>query len=246
DALDPDRHRDEARERFGVPAGQEPTDEQVSQTREGLLQAAARPLAANPALRTVLRDLKTKFEQVIDIVSQDELLDAGHSAAGKEKAKTLVASFEQFLDEHRNDIEALQFFYSQPYTRRLRFADIKALAEAIKAPPRSWTPEILWRAYETLEKDKVRGASGQRLLTDIVSLVGYALHKDEALVPYGDRVRERFENWLAQQRNNGRQFTPEQLRWLEMIRDHVANSLEVTMDDFDFSPFAHQAGMGNA
>ena len=33
------------------------------------------------------------------------------------------------------------------------------------------TPEKLWRAYETLAKDKVRGASGKRLLTDIVSLV---------------------------------------------------------------------------
>jgi type I restriction enzyme R subunit len=50
----------------------------------------------------------------------------------------------------------------------LRYRDVKALAEAISAPPRSWTPEILWNAYERLEKDKVRGRGGQRLLADLV------------------------------------------------------------------------------
>ena len=38
-----------------------------------------------------------------------------------------------------------------PYAQRLRFADIKALADTIQAPPRQWTPERLWKAYETLD-----------------------------------------------------------------------------------------------
>ncbi len=101
--------------------------------------------------------------------------------------------------EHRDEVAALQVFYSQPYSRRLRFADIKALAETIKAPPRSWTPERLWRAYELLERDKVRGASAQRLLTDIVSLLRFALHKDPVLVPHAERVNERFDRWMTQQ-----------------------------------------------
>ena len=36
---------------------------------------------------------------------------------------------------------------------------------------RAWTPEKLWRAYEMVHKDGVRGASAQRMLTDVVSLV---------------------------------------------------------------------------
>lgn len=85
----------------------------------------------------------------------------------------LVASFETFLAESRDEIDALQFFYSVPHRDRLRYKDVKALAVAIKAPPRSWTAETLWQAYEMLQKDKVKGASGQRLLTDIVSLIRY-------------------------------------------------------------------------
>src|SRR5262249_44157061 len=151
----------------------------------------------------------------------------------RQKAEALVQSFEGYLAEHKDEIEALQFFYSVPHNKRLRFTDIQALARAISSPPRSWTPEKLWRAYETLEKSKVRGASAGRLLTDIVSLVRFALHQEGELVPHADRVRERYENWLAQQTNKGRAFSDEQLQWLGMMRDHIATSLEIDMEAFD-------------
>ena len=104
----------------------------------------------------------------------------------------------------------------------------------------------MWRAYELLEKDKVRGASGKRLLTDIVSLVRFALHQDNELIPHAERVRARFESWTAQQATGGRQFTQQHLRWLEMICDHVATSLEISIEDFDDVPFAQEGGRGRA
>ena len=79
-----------------------------------------------------------------------------------------------------------------------------------------------------------------------MSLVRFALHQDDELVPFPDKVRARFANWMAQQANSGRKFTPEQMRWLEMMRDHVATSVEITLDDFDYTPFAQQGGLGKA
>jgi type I restriction enzyme R subunit len=246
DALDPDRQVAEAQVSLGLGSDQEPTDAQVVQAAETLCKAAVAPLATKPALRQTILDLKAQVEQVIDTVSKDEVLFAGASPEAKDKARALVASFESFLAEHHDEIDALQFFYSQPYAKRLRFGDVKALAEVIQAPPRSWTPDLLWRAYEVLEKDRVRGASGRRLLTDIVSLVRFALHRDDALVPFGEQVRARFENWLAQQETHGRRFTPEQVRWLTMIRDHVAANVEIEVEDFDLNPFAQEGGLGRA
>jgi len=246
EALDPDLQTARARSDFDVSEDQEPTEEQVKVSAEKMLKSAAEPIATKPALRSLLVDFKTKFEQIIDEISQDELLSAGVSAEAKEKAKELVISFETFLRENRDEIEALQVFFSQPHARRLHFRDIKALADAIKAPPRSWTPEQLWRAYETLDRSKVRGASGKRLLTDIVSLVRFALHQDEELVPYGDQVHERFQNWVDQQQQAGRLFTPEQRHWLEMIRDHIATTYEIGVEDFDLSPFTEEGGLGKA
>lgn len=248
EALDPDRQISAARASFQVPPGQEPTEAQTNRAAETLIKAAVAPLATQPVLRQLVQDLKRQFDQIIDEVSQDELLadKTGLSAEARDKARTLVVSFETFLEEHKDEITALQFFYSARYRDRLRYGDIKELARAITAPPRSWTPEKLWRAYELLDKDKVRGASGQRLLTDIVSLVRFALHRDGELVPHAERVKERFENWLAQQANSGRRFSEEQILWLQMIRDHVAASWEIEIGDFDNVPFIQEGGLGKA
>jgi len=156
-----------------------------------------------------------------------------------------VASWERFCEEHRDEITALQVLYSRPYARRLTFGEVRKLADAIKLPPRGWTPDRLWEAYEALDRSRVRG-SGERVLTDLVSLVRVALHQEDELVPYPELVRERYRAWLLQQENAGRVFTAEQLAWLERIRDHVAASLGISADDFAYTPFVESGGLGKA
>lgn len=245
-ALDPDRHVEKARIDNGLDASQDPSDAQVAAAQKALLQAAVKPLPTEPELRKVLIELKQSFEQIIDEVSIDALTSAGFSEEAKLKAKDTVHSFEQFLEAHKDELAALAFFYAQPYQERLRYADIKALHEQLAAPPRNWTEQRLWEAYQLVEQNKVRGASAERRLTDIVSLIRFALHKEDELIPFGDVVRERFASWLAQQATAGRAFTDEQRRWLEMIRDHIATSLEIDMDAFEYTPFVERGGLGRA
>ena len=59
-----------------------------------------------------------------------------------------------------------------------------------------------------------------------------------------ERVAANFRAWLAQQAASGKAFTPEQQHWLEMIRDHIAASLGLEIDDFDLPPFSQQGGLG--
>jgi type I restriction enzyme R subunit len=245
-ALDLDEQILKARQDNNLIEDATPTDEQIEAARKTLLKAAVEPLATRPKLRKHLIEVKKSFEQIIDEVSKDELLSADFSAEAKDKAKELVTNFRTFIEENRAEIDALEFFYTQPYNERLHFKDIKAIHEAISAPPRSWTPEKLWAAYQSVEQNKVKGASAERRLTDIVSLIRFALHKDEELVPFSARVEEQFTNWLAQQQNSGRVFSDVQQRWLEMIRDHVAQSLEIDIDDFSYTPFVEEGGLGKA
>jgi type I restriction enzyme R subunit len=246
EALNPDRQAEEARARFNLPEGENPSEAQVKQTAAALGREAVRVLATRPQARTVLIEITRTFEQLIDEVSPDTLEDAGFSETAKASARTVIESFERFLAEHRDEIDALQFFYSQPYRTRLRYRDIKALAAAIEAPPRQWTPERLWRAYQTLDASKVKGASAKRLLVDLVSLVRFALRQEDDLVPYAETVRQRFNRWLREQRTRGRGFTDEQVQWLEMMAEHIARSLEMEMGDFGLTPFAEQGGLGRA
>jgi type I restriction enzyme R subunit len=247
-AIDADVQDAAARRMFRLPPGADPTEEQLKTAAEPVKRQAILSLMSKPGLRKLILDLRQKFEQMVDEVSKDELVgeDTGLSQDARDKAAALVQSFETYLAENRDEIDALRFFYSVPHSKRLRYKDIKTLADAISAPPRSWTPERLWRAYETLEKSRVRGASASRLLVDVVSLVRFALEQDGELVPHGERVRERFDRWLGQQENQGRAFTSEQRRWLEMMRDHVATSLEIEIDDLDLTPFTNDGGLARA
>jgi type I restriction enzyme, R subunit len=243
EALDPDVQVETARKETGAA---EPTETQVKQVADRLLADAAKPLAANPALRQKIIDVKKSYEQIIDTISADTLIFAGVDDAAKQKAKSLVESFEKFIAENRDEITALQVLYSKPYKQRLTFKQIKELAEALGRPHdglRGITPDLLWHAYETLDRTKVKG-SGGRVLTDIVSLVRFAIREQPELHPYQVDVNSRFERWMASQ--SARNFTTEQVQWLESIRDHIATSLTLEVDDFDFAPFVQRGGLGKA
>jgi type I restriction enzyme R subunit len=41
-------------------------------------------------------------------------------------------------------------------------------------------------------------------------------------------------------------FTDEQMVWLDKMRDHIATSLRITTEDFEYTPFAERGGMGGA
>jgi len=246
-ALDPDRQLEAAQALVaGVGAGHaRPSPEEILSVSKALLDEAVAPLATNPELRERIIEVRRTFEQAIDEISADTVLDAGYSDDATDRARATVESWERFCEEHHDEITALELLYTRPYTRRLTFREVKELAQAIERPPHGWTKEKLWEAYEALDRSKVRG-SGQRVLTDLVSLVRVALHQEDELVPYPELVRERYRAWLLSQENAGRLFTQEQLLWLERIRDHVATSLGITADDFSYVPFVEAGGLGRA
>lgn len=244
-AVNPDRHREQARIDTGMaPDSDEPISEQALQAaRTKVIQQAVGPLH-DPKLRELLVETKKKNEITIDHVSQDEVIEAGFSADAAERARGVVQSFEQFIEDHKDEITALQILYSQPYKARLSFDDIKELADQIQAPPRLWSESQLWQAYAALEQTKVKGAGGRRILTDLVSLVRFAIHQDNELIPFPERVQANFNAWLASQAQSGKEFTDEQRHWLEMIRDHIAANLGIEPDDFEYAPFSQEGGLG--
>lgn len=243
DAIDPDVQVERARADCGV---EEPSEEQVQQAAHALADEATAPFN-EPALRDTLVALQKKNEQTIDTVTQDTLLGAGYDEAAKERARAVVGSFQQFIADNKDEVTALQILYSRPYAQRpLTYAHVKELAQAIERPPYQLEYEAVWQAYEQLEGSRVRKAGPQKLLTNLVSLLRYALGQAEVLEPFPLVVQERFARWLKEQEAAGRTFTPEQMAWLEMIRDRIATSLAVTLDDFDFAPFHERGGVMRA
>ncbi|HEX7401822.1 MAG TPA: type I restriction-modification enzyme R subunit C-terminal domain-containing protein, partial [candidate division Zixibacteria bacterium] len=239
DAVDPDKKIEKARSIFNT---DNPTREQFKQASEELVKKACIPFD-NSSFRNTLIAIKQKNEQIIDTLSKDRVLISGFDEKAKEKARTIVDTFRRFIEENKNELTAIQLIYSKPYrSRQLTYEEIKQLAESIKKPPYFLTPEVIWQAYEQLEKSSVRGAGPQKLLTNIISLLRFAIGESDVLEPFSNLVDRRFKEWLAKQAGSGKRFTPEQLEWLTMIKEHIATSLAIGMDDFSFAPFHDRGG----
>jgi len=239
DAVDADTQAAKAREMFRVEI---PTPQQVEQATAELVKAACAPFD-DPDLRNTLIEVKQRQEQIIDTVSADTVLVAGFDDQAREKARTIVDTFRQFIEDNKDELTALQIIYSQPYQlRHVTYEQIKELAEAIEKPPYRLTQEQLWHAYTQLERARVRGAGPQKLLTNIVSLIRFAIGRSDVLEPFPLTVEARFRLWLAEQLEAGRPFTSEQIEWLTRIKDHIATSLRIEMEDFEYTPFHDMGG----
>ena len=103
----------------------------------------------------------------------------------------------------------------------------------------------LMRAEGPNEPEKVKGHGGNKL-ADVIALVRHAIDPAEALAPFASSVEERYQAWLSEQETAGVRFTVQQRRWLDAIRDHIANSLSIGQDDFDYAPFNVMGGLGEA
>jgi type I restriction enzyme R subunit len=73
-----------------------------------------------------------------------------------------------------------------------------------------------------------------------------ALEQQPVLAPFADSVSERFNEWLMDKAKAGTVFTPEQLTWLNLMRDQIVTSLSIEPDDLDLSPFNQRGGLGKA
>jgi len=238
-ALDPDKQEEEAKAAFNTDS---PSEDQVKEASKGLLSRACAPFD-RAEFRNTLSEIKKRNEQIIDTVSQDDLLEAGFDQQAKEKARGIVESFKKFIAEHKDELTALQLIYSRPYGQRhLTYEAIRDLGEALSKPPLLLTTEKVWQAYQQLERARVRGAGPQKILTNLISLVRFALGQSEVLEPFTETVNQRYEAWLSGLERDGRKFSTEQKEWLWLIKEHIATSLSIGPEDFEFAPFYEKGG----
>jgi type I restriction enzyme, R subunit len=80
----------------------------------------------------------------------------------------------------------------------------------------------------------------------VIALVRHAIDPNQPLCPIGITVGERFRQWIEHQQAAGVEFGNEQMQWLVAIRDHVASSLSIDQDDFEYAPFSQFGGLGKA
>jgi type I restriction enzyme R subunit len=137
-----------------------------------------------------------------------------------------IAAFTKFIKENPEKIEAISILLKKPSdwsTDALR-----ELRKKLKDTPYKFTEENLRKAYH-------------HELADIISIIKHAA-KEEPLMSAQERVEKAIEH-IAK----GKEFTGDQLKWLELIKEHLIVNLAIDKEDFEVIPiFTRQGGWKRA
>jgi type I restriction enzyme R subunit len=194
-------------------------------------------------LSNYIDNVRRAHEQTIDITNPDALLNKGWATDSKEKAENILSDFKTWIEQHKDEITALQIFYSQPFRRReLTYKMIQQVLDKLRLEKPLLAPMQVWRAYEQLEK--VTGNPKTELIA-LVSLLRKITDLDATLTSYDKTADRNFQQWILK-KNAGQHnlFNKEQMQWLYMIKDHIATSIHLDADDLDYTPFDAQGGKG--
>lgn len=221
------------------------TAENISpdEAKEELIKTAASSF--NGVLNDYIVRAKQVHDQIMDTVNIDEVLNAGWDIEGVQKATDIIEEFKAYIQKHKDEITALQIFYSAPHRRReLTLKAAKELLAHIKAEKPTLSPFTVWDSYARVEEANPKSAKNE--LIALVSLVRRALEIDKKLVGYDIVAAKNFQEWVFKKQAGSLKFNGEQMEWLTMIKEHIAASFHMDIDDLDYTPFDARGGRGKA
>jgi type I restriction enzyme, R subunit len=168
-------------------------------------------------------------EDVADYVTSEWLIKGG---VGKEyKPVDYIEQFSKFVRDNGDRIEALRILLARPEgwgTQPLR-----ELRSSLVTAPQHFTEENLRRAFE---------ATSHKSMADIISMVKKAARESSPLFTAEERVQRAIERISL-----SRQFSDEQAKWLDYIRQHLIANLSIDREDFDAVPvLSNRGGWGRA
>ncbi len=197
----------------------------------------------NGELNEYIENVNRIHEQIIDTINIDKITIAEWDKDGAANAAELTQEFKEYLMAHKDEIIALKIFYDQPYRlREVTHQMVKEVLEKLKLEKPNLAPARLWGAYEQLEK--VNGQSPKSELIALVSLIRRVTGIDSALTAFDKTVDKNFQAWVFNKQAGALKFNEAQMKWLRMIKDHIAASIHLDTEDLNYSPFDTQGGQG--
>ncbi len=195
----------------------------------------------NPDLRDFIIDIRKKYDQIIDEINLDSITQIGWVKDQKETAQNTVTDFKAWIEQHKDEITALQIFYAQNYQQReLSYKMIRDLCEKLKTDKPLLAPLSVWKAYEQLEQ---ANGSPKNELIALVSLIRRVIGIDDQLQSFDKTVDKNFQDWVFKKQAGNLKYSIEQMEWLRMMKEYIAGSFHLDKDDFELDPFNKNGGL---
>ncbi len=162
----------------------------------------------------------------IETQERDELIYAGFS---KESAKTYIENFEKYLNDNKDNIEALRIIYNSEDTV-ITHNMLVELQDRLLAESRQYGVYQIWKNYKLLDDqgdvEILDGKSNVNALTNLIQIVRYAYKKNQKLISLINGYAQRFSLYCGRAQ---RVLTEDQKDIMQQIAEYIINDGAITV-----------------
>ncbi len=162
---------------------------------------------------------------LVSYEEHDEVTHEKIERYGKfEKPDEYLEAFSKFVSENSDSIDALEILLKNPKEWRT-----EALTELRQ--------QLSQNDFKERDLQRAHDRVYQKALADIISMVKHAADKQEVMLTAEERV-----NRAVSQILEANAFDEEQVKWLNLIREHLVENLTIDESDFEVLPVFHDRG----
>ena len=173
-------------------------------------------LIGNLQARNKLLEMQRGY--LVETGDDDKVLYAGFS---KESAKTYIENFEKYLEDHKDDIEALRIIYNSE-DKVITHEMLMELRDRLLSESRQYGVYQIWKNYKLLDEqgdvEALDGKANVNALTNLIQIVRYAYKKSQKLTSLINGYASRFSLYCGQ---NQRILTEEQKDIMQQIAEYI-------------------------
>lgn len=195
---------------------------------EQIKEKAIRPFS-NPALRDMLLNNARKAYMYVDDITPD----TGTIKPTTDREQEILENLKTFIEKNKDELTALSIIYYRSYGKKhLTYNGIQELADALANNTPTLDIPVLWGAFMRVNPNKVAETKRpEKMLTNVIQLIRFALGQDDELKPFDTVATARYNLWLGRMKKRGIVFTPEQLDWLNEIKNFIVYNSSMTEKD---------------
>lgn len=160
----------------------------------------------------------------------DEIIYSGFS---KETAKSFIENFEKYLDENKDNIEALRIIYNSEDTV-ITHSMLSELRDRLLSESRQYGVYQIWKNYKVLDTegnvDELDVKTNVNALTNLIQIVRYAYKKNQKLTSLINGYAKRFALYCGQQQ---RVLTEEQVEIMKQVAEFVINDGAISVKELN-------------
>ena len=177
-------------------------------------------------LQARIKLLEMQRGYLVETGDDDKVLYAGFS---KESAKTYIENFEKYLEDHKDDMEALRIIYNSE-DKAITHEMLMELRDRLLSESRQYSVYQIWKNYKLLDEqgdvEALDGKANVNALTNLIQIVKYAYKKSQKLTSLINGYASRFSLYCGQ---NQRILTEEQKDIMQQIAEYIINDGAITV-----------------